>query len=74
MRGLKRLPAKEKKEKTREPPSEGEGGAPSRMQEKRDFSLRRPTASQEVKREEKAPACSVRNDRCGRVRLTSRRR
>jgi hypothetical protein len=33
--------------------------------EKRDFSLRRPTASQEAKREDKASACSVRNDNGG---------
>jgi hypothetical protein len=32
------------------------------LEKKRDFSLRKPSASQEVKREERASACSGRND------------
>jgi len=46
--------------------------ADTSIEEKRDFSLHKLTASpfepqgkQEVKREEKASACSVRNDGCG---------
>jgi hypothetical protein len=34
----------------------------ARQGEERDFSLRKPTISQEVKWEEKASACFVRND------------
>jgi hypothetical protein len=48
----------------------GAGGqipSPLQRQEKRDFSLRRPTLSQERKRKKKS-ACSVRNDGVARRR------